>query len=126
MKVVIYGKPNCPFCVRAKDLCEAKGIDHEYIDFIAAGMSKQDLEAIVGKPVSTVPQILVDGVAIGGYTDLVPLAQKHQEQKEVEDPNMNYFIRERGEGDWVAASFKQYLSANSRYEMDAKKEPKGE
>lgn len=84
MKVVIYGKPGCAFCTRAKDLCEAKGIDHEYIDFIAAGMSKQDLEAIVGKPVSTVPQILVDGVHVGGYTELVPLAQKYQREAETE------------------------------------------
>lgn len=77
MKVVIYGKEGCPFCVRAKELCETKEIDHEYIDFIKAGMTKQDLEQIVGRPIGTVPQILVDGVAIGGYTDLVPLVQKH-------------------------------------------------
>lgn len=84
MKVVIYGKPGCVFCTRAKDLCEAKGIDHEYIDFIAAGMNKQDLETIVGKPVGTVPQILVDGVTIGGYTDLVPLVQKHTTPVQIE------------------------------------------
>ncbi len=55
MKVTIYGKEGCAFCTRAKDLCQEKAIEHEYIDFIAAGMNKADLEAVVGKPVSTVP-----------------------------------------------------------------------
>lgn len=84
MKVVIYGKEACVFCKRAKDLVEAKGIEHEYIDFIAANMTKQDLEEIVGKPVTMVPQIFVDGVHIGGYTELVPLVQKHQTPVEEE------------------------------------------
>lgn len=84
MKVVIYGKEGCAFCTRAKELCEAKEIDHEYIDFVKTGMTKQDLEQIVGKPIGTVPQILVDGVAIGGYTDLVPLVQKHTTPVEIE------------------------------------------
>lgn len=70
MKVVIYGKQSCPFCVSAKELCKAKGIDYEYIDFIQAGMTKQDLEKIVGKPVNTVPQIFVDDKHVGGFTDL--------------------------------------------------------
>lgn len=78
MKVVIYGKENCPFCIRAKNLCKEKGVEHEYIDFIASGMSKEDLEAIVGSPVKTAPQIFVDGVHIGGYVELVPLIQKYQ------------------------------------------------
>lgn len=77
MNVVIYGKEGCPFCVRAKELCEANKIDYKYVDFIKAGMTKQDLEKIMGKPVSTVPQILVNDVAVGGYTDLVPLVQKY-------------------------------------------------
>lgn len=77
MKVVIYGKEGCAFCTRAKELCEAKKIDHEYIDFVKTGMTKQDLEQIVGKPVGTVPQILVNDIAIGGYIELVPLVQKY-------------------------------------------------
>lgn len=70
MKIVIYGKQSCPFCQRAKSLCESKELDYEYIDFIEAGMTKEDLEKIVGKPVKTVPQILVDDVGIGGFMDL--------------------------------------------------------
>jgi len=76
MKVTIYGKEGCAFCKRAKELCQAKGVEHNYIDFVEAGMTKADLQAVVGKPIDTVPQIFVDGAHIGGYTDLVPLVQK--------------------------------------------------
>jgi len=78
MNVTIYGKEACAFCKRAKDLCEAKGIEHNYIDFVETGMTKADLEAIVGKPVNTVPQIFVDGVHIGGYVDLAGLLAKQE------------------------------------------------
>lgn len=70
MKIVIYGRLSCPYCVKAKELCETKVLDFEYIDYVAAGLGKEDLEKITGKPVSTVPQILVDGKAIGGFTEL--------------------------------------------------------
>jgi len=32
VKIKIYGKPNCPYCVKAKDLAETKNIAYEYID----------------------------------------------------------------------------------------------
>lgn len=70
MQVTIYGKQQCPNCVRAKELCEARGIAYEYIDFVETGMTKQELEAIMGTPVSSVPQILVDGKPVGGYNHL--------------------------------------------------------
>lgn len=82
MKVVIYGKQGCAFCVSAKELCKAKGIDHEYIDFIQAGLTKEDLEKIVGKPVKTVPQILVDDVAIGGFNELNALVNPEKTEEE--------------------------------------------
>ena len=81
MKVVIYGKPACVFCTRAKDLVKAKGIDHEYVDFIETGMGREGLEEIVGGPVTTVPQIFVDNVHIGGYTDLVSHLVKSDESE---------------------------------------------
>lgn len=70
MQVTIYGKQQCPNCVRAKELCEARGIAYEYIDFVETGMTKQELETIMGTAVSSVPQILVDGKPVGGYSHL--------------------------------------------------------
>ncbi len=74
MHIVIFGRPGCPFCVRAKDLAEkleAKGqATYRYVDIHAEGITKADLEKTVGKPVETVPQIFVDKAHIGGFTEL--------------------------------------------------------
>lgn len=83
MKVVIYGRDNCVFCKRSKDLVEARNVDNDYIDIIETGLGKEGLEKIVGHTVTTVPQIFVDDVHIGGYTDLVSHLNKHN-QPEVE------------------------------------------
>ena len=71
MKVVIYGKPACPFCDKAKMFCEQRGFDYEYYqmgeDF--------SLEFIQFKfpNAKTFPQIIVDGTHVGGYTDMMEL-----------------------------------------------------
>lgn len=121
MKAVIYGKPVCPWCDRAKALAEAKGVEFEYVDITAAGIDGAKLSEIMGRPVRTVPQIQLDGDYIGGFEDFKKVLDA---RFEVEDPSMNYFIRERGEGDWVSSTFEQYERAKSQYEMDSKKEPK--
>ncbi|MBE2896271.1 GrxA family glutaredoxin [Pasteurellaceae bacterium TAE3-ERU1] len=74
MFVVIFGRPGCPYCVRAKELAEKleksqEDFSYRYIDIIAEGISKADLSKSVGKPVETVPQIFVDEQPIGGCTD---------------------------------------------------------
>ena len=74
MLAVIFGRPGCPFCVRAKDLAEeltAKrdDFDFRYIDIHAEGISKADMKKTIGKPVETVPQIFVDQTHIGGFTE---------------------------------------------------------
>ena len=65
MFVVIFGRPGCPFCVKAKDLAEdlkskRDDFNFRYVDIHAEGISKADLEKSVGKPVETVPQIFID------------------------------------------------------------------
>lgn len=74
MFVEIYGRLSCPYCVRAKQLAEKmktelNDFDFKFIDMIAEGLSKEDLEPRVGKPVATVPQIFVDNIHVGGCTD---------------------------------------------------------
>lgn len=58
IKVVIYGKPRCPYCVTAKKILDAKGIDYTYLDVSINPEHKQFLEDNNHK---TVPQIYVDG-----------------------------------------------------------------
>lgn len=74
MFVVIFGRPGCPYCVRAVQLSEQLAEKREdfkfkYVDIQAEGISKADLEKTVGKPVQTVPQIFVDQAHVGGYTE---------------------------------------------------------
>lgn len=76
MFIVIFGKPNCPYCEIAKKSVEAfssktSGIVHRYIDIQKEGISKSDLERQAGKPVETVPQIFIDNTHIGGCDDLL-------------------------------------------------------
>lgn len=74
MFTVIFGRPGCPYCVRAKELAEKltserDDFNYRYVDIHAEGISKEDLHKTVGKPVETVPQIFVDQQHIGGFTD---------------------------------------------------------
>ncbi|EQA15417.1 GrxA family glutaredoxin [Glaesserella parasuis] len=81
MFVEIYGRLSCPYCVRAKQLAEKMkaelpDFDFKFVDMIAEGVEKQDLEPRVGKPVATVPQIFLDEVHVGGYSDFAPLIEE--------------------------------------------------
>jgi glutaredoxin 1 len=74
MFVVIFGRPGCPFCVRAVELSEklvaqSEDFKFKYIDIHAEGITKADLSKSVGKTVETVPQIFIDEKPIGGCTE---------------------------------------------------------
>jgi glutaredoxin 3 len=70
-KVEIFTKFACPFCMRAKMLLDSKGVD--YIEFDAAGDAiRQEMLARANGRTS-VPQIFIDGVHIGGCDDLFAL-----------------------------------------------------
>ncbi|MGL9736282.1 MAG: GrxA family glutaredoxin [Symbiopectobacterium sp.] len=76
MFAVIFGRPGCPYCVRAKALAEKlteqrDDFSFRYVDIHAEGsMSK-----IVGKLVETVPQIFLDEKHICGCTDFEAYAK---------------------------------------------------
>ena len=76
MFTVIFGRPGCPYCVRAKELAE-KLTQERDVDIHAEGITKADLEKTVGKPVETVPQIFVDQKHIGGCTDFEAWAKEN-------------------------------------------------
>lgn len=82
MFTVIFGRPGCPYCVRAKALAEKLSNERDdfnfrYIDIHAEGITKADLEKTVGKPVETVPQIFVDQNHVGGFTEFEAWAKTH-------------------------------------------------
>ncbi|MCK0769510.1 GrxA family glutaredoxin [Chromohalobacter canadensis] len=74
MLAVIFGRPGCPFCVRAKELAEQisearEDFGFRYIDIHEEGITQADMEKTIGKPVETVPQIFLDQTHIGGFTE---------------------------------------------------------
>ncbi|SGY91885.1 GrxA family glutaredoxin [Moritella viscosa] len=82
MFTVIFGRPGCPFCVRAKQIAETLKAEHEnfdfnYIDMLAEGISKADLEKSAGVPVNTVPQIFIDEKHLGGCTEFEQYAKEN-------------------------------------------------
>ena len=73
-KVEIYTKWGCPYCTRAIALLKSKGVAYEEYDTTLGGPKKAELkERVPGA--STVPQILIGGVAVGGSDDLHALDQ---------------------------------------------------
>jgi glutaredoxin 3 len=67
-RVQVYSTRWCGYCVRAKALLESRGIEFEDISLDEDPAFRQKLFDLTGS--WTVPQILLDGRPIGGYTEL--------------------------------------------------------
>jgi glutaredoxin len=68
MKAIVWSKDSCPFCVQAKALLEARGIEYEERNVSRDWTKEQLLEAV--PTARTLPQIFLDDNYIGGFTDL--------------------------------------------------------
>lgn len=68
-KVEIYTTPTCPYCLRAKALLNAKGVDYLETD-VSRDPALRDamMQRAAGR--RSVPQIFIDGQHIGGSDDL--------------------------------------------------------
>jgi glutaredoxin 3 len=67
-RIQIYTTRWCGYCVRAKALLDAKGIAYEEISLDSDPAFRRNLFDLTGG--WTVPQILIDDVPIGGFTEL--------------------------------------------------------
>ena len=63
----------CGYCVRAKGLLESLGLCYEEIECDDEPGFREKLLTLTGG--FTVPQIVIDGRPIGGYTELAELAR---------------------------------------------------
>jgi len=63
--IEIYGKTQCPYCDKAKSLCERKGYDYTYWS-LGEDFTREEMMAMF-PTARTFPQIMIDGEAIGGY-----------------------------------------------------------
>jgi glutaredoxin 3 len=71
-EVVIYSSPFCGYCHRAKRLLTEKGVMFEDIDVIEHPQRRREMtERAEGR--TSVPQIFIDGLPVGGCDDLYAL-----------------------------------------------------
>lgn len=65
----------CPYCNRAKALLKQRGVtDYEDIDLDAQPVERDRMVKMSGR--TSVPQIFINGVHIGGCDDLMALDRK--------------------------------------------------
>ena len=67
-RTIVYGKPDCPYCMKAKEELSLQGIQYDWIDLKEIGKTAAE---VTGRKVKTVPQIYLEGKYIGGYDDLM-------------------------------------------------------
>jgi glutaredoxin 3 len=68
-RIEIYTSPWCPYCTRAKRLLDQKGVDYQEIDIMAEPRRRPEMVERAGGRTS-VPQIFIDDVGIGGCDDM--------------------------------------------------------
>jgi len=71
MQIKMYTKGYCSFCYAAKNLLAKRGLAFEEISLSDNPSVEQEMRKLTGG--RTVPQIVIDGRPIGGYTELVEL-----------------------------------------------------
>ena len=69
MKAVVYSGLNCVWCDRVFKALEATHIEVEKKMITDEGV-KEEYKKILGKKIKTVPQVIIDGKLLGGYTEV--------------------------------------------------------
>lgn len=68
MNITLYTLSTCPFCIRAQQLLDSKGL--EYTNHVMDGKDAELAAAKQEHGHPTVPIVLVDGKLIGGASEL--------------------------------------------------------
>jgi glutaredoxin 3 len=71
-RIEIYTQDWCPFCTRAKQVFDRRGVAYTEIDAPRGSPARDEAVRRSGGR-STVPQIFIDGAHIGGCDDLLAL-----------------------------------------------------
>lgn len=75
----MYTRQWCGYCSAAERLLKQKGVAFENIDCTGDQEKRAWLAQVTGR--STVPQIFIDGKAIGGYDDMAALDRRGELDK---------------------------------------------
>ena len=76
-RVKIFSTAHCPYCIKAKHLLAKWNIPYDEAMIDSDTTARREF-ARVTNGARTVPQIVIDGVCIGGFTELTEL---HMEDK---------------------------------------------
>lgn len=82
--VVIYRTVYCPYCDMAKRLLDDMDVEYEQIDVTNDPAARAELITRTGGK-RTVPQIFINDVSVGGYTDLAALKSSGKLQEMLND-----------------------------------------
>jgi glutaredoxin 3 len=72
--VVVYTTRRCPFCVRAVNLLNTKGVGFKEIDVEHSPQLREEMEQKAKR--KTVPQIFIGDVHVGGCDDMYELEDR--------------------------------------------------
>ncbi|MEM1379465.1 MAG: glutaredoxin domain-containing protein [Pseudomonadota bacterium] len=80
----VFGKPNCPYCTKAKELLDEAGIAYEYLDVVENPAAMYEMLVRVKPEIGhftpvTTPQIWLDGKYVGGADELGQLLDRDVE-----------------------------------------------
>ncbi|MEM8586597.1 MAG: glutaredoxin 3 [Pseudomonadota bacterium] len=71
-QVTVYSSPFCPYCFMAKKLLRSKNVTYDEIDVMMHPKRRKEMiQRANGR--TSVPQIFIDDVHVGGYDDLSAL-----------------------------------------------------
>ena len=77
MNIVIYSKPNCNWCVKAKELMNKLNLQYDE-KILEQDYTREELRELVPENLPlTVPQIFVYNKRVGGYEDFVDYCDNH-------------------------------------------------
>ena len=70
MKAIMYGTSKCSWCDRVASMLGDNEIEVEKIDVSESKENLKSMKDVAGKSVTTVPQVIIDGKFVGGYTEV--------------------------------------------------------
>lgn len=69
--ILMYTSAICPYCVAAKNFLRSKGLDYREVRIDIDAVARREMMDKAKR--TSVPQIFVNGVHVGGFDDMVAL-----------------------------------------------------
>ena len=70
MEAKMYSTSRCVWCDRVAKMLEQYEINVEKVDISGDKGLLKEMQAAAGQKVNTVPQVIIDGKYVGGYTEV--------------------------------------------------------